>query len=884
VVLQWTAPRSGRFSFLTAGTSFNTVLYALDGCTNPRALACQDDVEPAQGLVWSRIDQQVTAGQVLFLVVDGHDQNASGDFGLTITEEGETPGECSSGQQRACYSGSAGTEGVGRCRAGTQVCEGAGRWPSVCAGEVTPASTETCGDGVDDNCNGMTDEGCTSGGGCPENDLGSAVRDRAATGSTVGRSNNLTPAMCATGSTAPETTFRWTAPSSGMFTFTTEGSDYDTVLYARRGSCTSTDIACNDDTVGTTSSVTLAMGAGEAVILVVDGYEGNAGNFVLNIRRSGGCVPNCAGRVCGDDGCGGTCLPGTCPSGQTCGSDGRCAGPTAPPRWTIFVYGHGDHNLSPSLVTDLAEMSDASLGANVNVIVMADWDASARVDRYTDVLAIWNRIIPAAARSAGANYPVGTQWFRVIGGGRPLEHLRTAAEQNLDDPSVLAEAIRVAFTTYPADRYGIILWDHGGSWQGGFGSDYGNTRFLEEGLRRSAGGMPAQSVASAIRSGVALAGLRGVRPLQFIAFDTCLMGTVEVAYPFRDLAQVFLAEAEVDFGDGWDYRATFTQLALNPSMTAQEFARIEMANWASHHRTATPQDMLIRSKIALDLASMDALANATRSFTTALLADPMMSTPQVARAAVRTLPAYHPQLTQNAQSSSYRDLGQFLDNIRALPIGPALRIAATTLDAALSSTIVTSDQGTRRALARQRALQVTLPEWIQFTDGLEGRYRTAASEWSIATRWSELIATMAPSGRTPARAATREARATCRPRTMPSRGAPWATSEITSLSAKTVQVDETATGRSARADSSRTSSNGTCSRPRITSRKRPVPAAHLSFMAKSSTSPAPPRRITLVSCPPTSRSTPGRGRRRKAPRAWQVISVRLRSARTRLRP
>lgn len=36
------------------------------------------------------------------------------------------------------------------------------------------------------------------------------------------------------------------------------------------------------------------------------------------------CTPNCAGRMCGSDGCGGTCAPG-CPSGSTCTATGTCS-------------------------------------------------------------------------------------------------------------------------------------------------------------------------------------------------------------------------------------------------------------------------------------------------------------------------------------------------------------------------------------------------------------------------------------------------------------------------------------------------------------------------------------------------------------------------------
>lgn len=56
---------------------------------------------------------------------------------------------------KSCYTGAAGTGGVGACRAGTTTCSG-GVF-GACVGEVTP-SVETC-DGIDNDCDGQTDEG-----------------------------------------------------------------------------------------------------------------------------------------------------------------------------------------------------------------------------------------------------------------------------------------------------------------------------------------------------------------------------------------------------------------------------------------------------------------------------------------------------------------------------------------------------------------------------------------------------------------------------------------------------------------------------------------------------------------------------------------------------
>lgn len=59
----------------------------------------------------------------------------------------------------ACYTGPAGTAGVGICQAGVQTCNASGSGYEACVGDITPVF-ETCGDSLDNDCDGAIDEGC----------------------------------------------------------------------------------------------------------------------------------------------------------------------------------------------------------------------------------------------------------------------------------------------------------------------------------------------------------------------------------------------------------------------------------------------------------------------------------------------------------------------------------------------------------------------------------------------------------------------------------------------------------------------------------------------------------------------------------------------------
>lgn len=110
---------------------------------------CRAGSKTCQGGYWAACEGEVLPQTEI--CGDGIDNNCDGqvDEGCAVCTEGDT--------QACSYSGPAGTENVGICKAGTKTCVN-GQWGS-CQGEVTP-QTETCGDGVDNNCNGQIDEGC----------------------------------------------------------------------------------------------------------------------------------------------------------------------------------------------------------------------------------------------------------------------------------------------------------------------------------------------------------------------------------------------------------------------------------------------------------------------------------------------------------------------------------------------------------------------------------------------------------------------------------------------------------------------------------------------------------------------------------------------------
>jgi MYXO-CTERM domain-containing protein len=89
-------------------------------------------------------------------VCDGRDTSCTGT--VDADADGPLGCECAIGEIRDCYDGPESTEDVGVCVGGSQTCID-GTW-GPCEGQVLPAPEDDCDTPLDENCDGVVNDGC----------------------------------------------------------------------------------------------------------------------------------------------------------------------------------------------------------------------------------------------------------------------------------------------------------------------------------------------------------------------------------------------------------------------------------------------------------------------------------------------------------------------------------------------------------------------------------------------------------------------------------------------------------------------------------------------------------------------------------------------------
>ena len=254
-------------------------------------------------------------------------------------------------------------------------------------------------------------------------------------------------------------------------------------------------------------------------------------------------------------------------------SDGTAAGgaadgTAAPGRpvknYTVMVYIVGSNLESRygAATNDMLEMKDAGLDyEKTNLLV------------YTGGSRRWVSDIPSTSNNVldmSAENP-----DRIIA--------RTEVSADMGTPQTLTEFINYCTKYYPAEHYGLVLWDHGGGPLWGYGSDelFQNDSLLLEELRGAMDGTIFGNAGADRNEAAGAAQSGNGRKLDWVGFDACLMGTLENAKLWSSYAGYLVGSEELEPGRGWDY--TFLS-ALNESDDAGEIVSGIVDSYGEYYR------------------------------------------------------------------------------------------------------------------------------------------------------------------------------------------------------------------------------------------------------------------------------------------------------------
>jgi hypothetical protein len=223
------------------------------------------------------------------------------------------------------------------------------------------------------------------------------------------------------------------------------------------------------------------------------------------------------------------------------------AGPPAPKKWTVMVYMAADNNLAYQGLLDLDEMeAGGGSDANVNVVVQAEFNAD-ELEQYG---------ITAPRQFNRPNY--NTFRYAVPSGSRRLGPDGSATDignRDMTAPAELSGFISWAKQSYPAERYALVLWNHGGGFHG----------LLQD--LTSAGGdlMTLQGLKTA---------LTGAGSIALLDFDMCLMAGYETTAAVSGLVDNVVFSQEVVPGDGNPYDTIVAALRANPGISAADLSKL----------------------------------------------------------------------------------------------------------------------------------------------------------------------------------------------------------------------------------------------------------------------------------------------------------------------
>lgn len=211
--------------------------------------------------------------------------------------------------------------------------------------------------------------------------------------------------------------------------------------------------------------------------------------------------------------------------------------------YTSFSGNKAETTLMIYMIGSDLESNDGSASTDIDEILAAD-TSNINITLQTGGTKKWhNPYIKSGATQR-----------HVIQNGK-ISLMEDMGSTSMVQPDTLADFIKWSAKCYPADRYMLVFWNHGGGTALGFGVDEYSEDMLE---------------LSEIGSAIGESGIK----FDIVGFDACLMGTVETAYMLEPYADYLIASEEIEPGTGWYYTNWLNKLSSDTAVDTVELGKL----------------------------------------------------------------------------------------------------------------------------------------------------------------------------------------------------------------------------------------------------------------------------------------------------------------------
>ncbi len=426
------------------------------------------------------------------------------------------------------------------------------------------------------------------------------------------------------------------------------------------------------------------------------------------------------------------------------------AGTSGGDTWTVLLYQDADDEvLEQDIFLDFNEAERVGSSDKVNIV--------AQIDRY------------AGGFDGDGNWSSTRRYY--LTQDRDLNRINSElvedlGEVSMADPQTLVDFVTWAVKAYPADKYALILSDHGMGWPGGWTDPRPSTPRnvnipLAQGLKGNM--LYTHDIDQALEQ---IRRQTGIDRFEMIGMDACLMAHLEVFSAMAPHTRYLLASQETEPALGWAYSSFLGALEKNPAMDGAQLGELIVSSYivederilddearAEFLRQGSPMQSLfgrpadvdprqlsrqIGRTITLTAADLDALPGLIESVDR--LAYAMQSDNQSVVARVRTYAQSFTSIFGKEVPASYIDLGDFAALLRQESGNAAVRSAAQEVIDQIGRVVIAEKHGPEKP--GSTGVSIYFPNSQLYRSPLTGAqsYTIASARFAEGSLWDDFLA------------------------------------------------------------------------------------------------------------------------------------------------